>query len=219
MVRRYGSIHDSDDETSDHEREIARCDHYTDNLDDEGLTPLTGKKGRLGKRSRFNNSTSSSRSGRSGGSGTRRGGGGGGGSPSCGGGCWRWYKNLSTLIFLPLLFLTLSTLYYSYNLQIRLSTLSDELSTVSSATSSLSSNLTVQSTKLSDLDAIVSAHSKVLQRFNNSISNSDVLNRLHELEKEWKEGEERVEKEMDDTKVEIRGVLESTKKSIDETVS
>jgi hypothetical protein len=59
----------------------------------------------------------------------------------------------------------------------------------------------------------------VIARFENSVSNSDVLDKLNALEHQWNESTVRVEKEMKETKVEIKEVLDSTKKSIDETVT
>ena len=61
-------------------------------------------------------------------------------------------------------------------------------------------------------------HSGVIARFENAVSNTDVLEKLQQLEDDSKEREERVEEEMDNTKKEIRGVLRDTKQDIDETV-
>ena len=61
-------------------------------------------------------------------------------------------------------------------------------------------------------------HSKTISRFENSVSNSDVLEKLAALERNWTDSRKQLEGEMETTKEDIQGVLESTKKSIDETV-
>jgi hypothetical protein len=103
-------------------------------------------------------------------------------------------------------------------LQQQLTTLSSQLQAATVNISYLDSDLALEQEQLHLMNATLANHSKVISRFANSVSNSDVLAKLQELELESKKREERVVEEMDNTKQEIRGVLITTKREIDETV-
>ncbi|KAL7539683.1 hypothetical protein ACHAXR_009488 [Thalassiosira sp. AJA248-18] len=200
MPRRYGSTSEEE-----HLLDVARCDHYShddDNDDDAaydlydrggGLTPVTGgrRKKKRGTSTSNNNNCSII-------------------------GCC---KTFTSFLLLPLLLLTAISLFYSYRLQHQLTSLSDQLQSATSNIATLANNLTMQSHQLLLMNATVANHSGVISRFEHSVSNSDVLQKLEQLEEDSKEREERVEQEMDTTKSEIRGVLTKTKAEIDETVS
>ena len=125
---------------------------------------------------------------------------------------------LTKCLLPPLILLTAASLFYSYKLQNQLSSLTSDLSSLNKDISSLRSNLHSQSNTITSLNTTVSDHSAVISRFKDSVSNSDVLDKLKQLKQEWNESASRVETEMTQTKTEIRSVLDSTKKSIDETV-
>lgn len=121
------------------------------------------------------------------------------------------------LIF-SLIALTGTSLFFSYNLQNELSSMTTDLSSLRKEVSTLQTTLTSQNNTITSLNATLSDHSEVISRFKNSVSNSDVLQKLAKLAQEWNESQSRVESEMANTKSEIRQVLDSTKKNIDETV-
>ena len=109
--------------------------------------------------------------------------------------------------------------YFSYTrIQQQLATLSSILQSATSNISHLDSDLNMEMQQLQLMNGTLANHSQVISRFENSVSNSDVLARLHELETESKMREERVVEEMESTKEEIRGVLIKTKSEIDITV-
>eukprot|EP00804_Cyclotella_cryptica_P029207 CCRYP_011648-RA/>CCRYP_011648-RA protein AED:0.06 eAED:0.06 QI:253/1/1/1/0.75/0.6/5/458/777 len=125
----------------------------------------------------------------------------------------------SKWLVLPLVLLTAASLLYGYRLQNQLSSLSNDVRTLQRNASLLQSSLADQATLLADVNATLASHSKVIARFQNSISNADVLQKLHTLETQWNDTQARVEADMVNTKTEIRQVLESTKSSIDESVT
>jgi len=125
---------------------------------------------------------------------------------------------LSKYILLPLLILTITSLYYSYQLQHELTTLSTKLSTATSNISQLSTTTQKHNQLLSNINTTLTNHSSVISHFANSVSNNDVLLKLKQLEDDEMEREQRVTKEMEQTKHEIESVLNLTKKEIDETV-
>jgi type II secretory pathway pseudopilin PulG len=123
------------------------------------------------------------------------------------------------VIVIIILLLTIGAVYFSYiQLQQQLTSLSAQMQLATSNISHLDSDLTLEFAQLHQINDTLTNHSKVISRFANSVSNSDVLEKLQELEMESKEREERVVEEMDNTKKEIRGVLMKTKTEIDETV-
>jgi uncharacterized coiled-coil protein SlyX len=121
-------------------------------------------------------------------------------------------------LLLPLILLTAASLLYSYKLQNQLSSIITDLTSLQNDVTNLQSNLQKQSSTITSLNATLTDHSAVISRFENSVSNSDVLDKLKKLKQEWNESQSKVEAEMSNTKTEIRQVLDSTKKSIDETV-
>jgi len=120
---------------------------------------------------------------------------------------------------LPLVLLTAASLLYGYRLQSQLASLSHDVGTLQRNASLLHSSLTDQAAMLADINATLAGHSQVIARFQNSVSNADVLKQLRSLETQWNETQARVEADMIHTKTEIRQVLDSTKKSIDESVA
>ena len=127
-------------------------------------------------------------------------------------------KTLANVILLPLLVLTIISLYYSYQLQHEVTNLSVQLTKATTNIDKLTSTITQHTTELSNINTTLTNHSSVISRFANSVSNNDVLEKLEQLEVESKEREEFVAQEMERTKREIRSVLNVTKMEIDETV-
>ncbi|KAL7506489.1 hypothetical protein ACHAXN_003772 [Cyclotella atomus] len=126
--------------------------------------------------------------------------------------------NTTKCLILPLILLTAASLYYSYTLQNQLSSLTTDLSSLNKDVSDLQSTVITQSNTIISLNATLADHSQVISRFKDSVSNSDVLDKLKKLKEEWNESQSKVEEEMTNTKNEIRNVLDTTKKSIDESV-
>lgn len=123
------------------------------------------------------------------------------------------------VIVIIILLLTIGAVCFSYiQLQQQLTSLSAQMQLATSNISHLDSDLALEIMQLHQINDTLTNHSKVISRFANSVSNSDVLEKLQELEMESKKREERVVEEMDNTKNEIRGVLMKTKMEIDETV-
>lgn len=127
-------------------------------------------------------------------------------------------STLSKYILLPLLILTITSLYYSYQLQHELTTLSSKLSTATNNISQLSTTTQQHTKLLSNINTTLTNHSSVISHFANSVSNNDVLLKLKQLEDDEMEREQRVTLEMQQTKYEIEHVLNLTKMEIDETV-
>jgi len=125
---------------------------------------------------------------------------------------------ISKYTLLPLLLLTITSLYYSYQLQHELTTLSTKLSTATSNISQLSTTTQKHNQLLSNINTTLTNHSSVISHFANSVSNNDVLLKLKQLEDDEMEREQRVTLEMQQTKYEIESVLNLTKMEIDETV-
>ena len=125
---------------------------------------------------------------------------------------------ISKYILPPLLILTITSLYYSYQLQHELTTLSTKLSKATSNISQLSSTTSQHTKLLSNINTTLTNHSSVISHFANSVSNNDVLLKLKQLEDDEMEREQRVTLEMEQTKYEIESVLNLTKMEIDETV-
>ena len=127
-------------------------------------------------------------------------------------------STLSKYTLLPLLILTITSLYYSYQLQHELTTLSSKLSTATNNISQLSTTTQKHIQLLSNINTTLTNHSSVISHFANSVSNNDVLLKLKQLEDDEMEREQRVTLEMEQTKLEIESVLNLTKMEIDETV-
>lgn len=121
---------------------------------------------------------------------------------------------------LLLALLSLGGLFYSYDqTQMQLSHLTTQLANVESNLQHLSSQLNKTNTRLTNDEAILAEHTSVIDRFADSVSNSDVLQQLHTLENESKAREIAVHDEMEQTKSDITSVLLTTKHDIDTTVS
>jgi uncharacterized coiled-coil protein SlyX len=123
------------------------------------------------------------------------------------------------LLLLPLVLLSLSSLLYSYKLQTQLSSLTTSVDALHRNASSLQSTLSAQSIALTALNSTIQNHSAVISRFSDSVSNTDVLQKLSALQSEWNASTAQIEREMETTEAEIDRVLDSTKRSIDETVT
>jgi hypothetical protein len=121
---------------------------------------------------------------------------------------------------LLLALLSLGGLFYSYDqTQMQLSHLQAQLANVESNLHHLSSQLNKTNTRLTNDESILAQHTLVIDRFADSVSNSDVLQQLHTLEKESKAREIAVHTEMEQTKSDITSVLLTTKHDIDTTVT
>ena len=185
MPRHYGTA-----EEGERLLDVARCDHYSHDGDDDeysgsggGLTPRGGRR----KKKRNN----------------RRG--------RCG--------SVAAWMLPPLILLVAASLFFSYRLQHQLTSLSKQLHSAKREISSLSKDSAAHAHQLLQINGTLANHSVVIARFEHSVSNSDVLEKLAQLEEDSKQREERVEQEMKDTKEEIRGVLKQTKGEIDATVT
>ena len=202
--RRYGSV--GNKEGGDEQRRLlsdtAYCDHYgpNENNNDRGNNDDDDD----------DNDNDDDFDGGGGPTPVGRGRGGGGIVPS---------KCLCRSVPLLLASLSLGGLLYANDLaRTRASSLSYRLGIVESDVARLNSELDDAAHRLSVAEATLANHSAVVARFEDSVSNGDVLSKLRALEKESREREERAHEEMEDTKDEIRGVLKQTKAEIDTTV-
>ena len=127
-------------------------------------------------------------------------------------------RTLSSLLLLPLILLTGLSVYYTYSLSVHLSEIASDLDGARSGIVRLGSEVDGQRTALSAMNETLAEHAAVIARFADSVSNSDVLERLDELESDSLERAERLGREMNRTQAEIRTVLSETKVDIDNTV-
>jgi len=135
---------------------------------------------------------------------------------SCRGCCKIILQSSSLLLAL----LSLGGLFYSYDqTRMQLSNLTSQLANVESNLHHLSSQLNKTNARLTNDESIIAEHASVIDRFADSVSNSDVLQQLHTLEEESKAREIAVHDEMEQTKSDITSVLLTTKHDIDTTVS
>lgn len=82
----------------------------------------------------------------------------------------------------------------------------------------LDSQLQSDVKKMANLQDVIRSHEKVIQRFNNSVTNSDVLTHLHDLELQLKTNQHDLKTELDLVKTNIDFQLKSTLDELGETV-
>lgn len=82
----------------------------------------------------------------------------------------------------------------------------------------LSQQLKNDEITISQLMTTVQSQSKVIERFNQSVTNSDVLDRLNELDKTLTASQNDLQKRLDTTVDDVHKQLEDTMKTLDDTV-
>ncbi len=82
----------------------------------------------------------------------------------------------------------------------------------------LSQQIRNDETTISQLLATVQSQSKVIERFNQSVTNSDVLDRLNELDATLTASQKDLQKQLDETVDDVHKQLDDTMKTLDQTV-
>lgn len=72
---------------------------------------------------------------------------------------------------------------------------------------------------IAELQSQVNGQAQVIERFNQSVSNSDVLNRLDELQQSMTETQKELQDQLDQTVANVNEQLDETKEKLDQTVS
>lgn len=81
------------------------------------------------------------------------------------------------------------------------------------------SRLQAEEETIAKLNVVLRGHEQVIQRFNNSITNSDVLNQLQQLQIQLKTSEKDVKDQLDQVKTSIDEQLKNTMDELSSTVS
>jgi hypothetical protein len=195
MKQRYGSTSRGGDGSSNDEREslldVAHCDHYEYDNDIEGGGGLT---------SMTNNNNKSSSGGR---------------SSSSSSSCWRSIVNC---LILPLFLAATASAIFSYYLQTKITNLSTQLYSLNTNVQQLSNNLQTQHYQLEYVNETLINHSSVIKRFEHSVSNSDVLTKLQQLEEDSIRRQHEIELNLNTTKSDIETTLSQTQRDIDITL-
>jgi len=82
----------------------------------------------------------------------------------------------------------------------------------------LNEQLSTDESKIKALEATVLAQGKVIDRFNQSVSNSDVIDELHTMEKLWDNDRTELFNQLEQTKSEVHLELDKTMTELDQTV-
>jgi N-methylhydantoinase B/oxoprolinase/acetone carboxylase alpha subunit len=85
--------------------------------------------------------------------------------------------------------------------------------------SELNFEIHADDTKISELQEIIAAHEEVIKRFNNAVTNSDVLNRLQSLEVSLNTTENTLRHDLAKTEKEITVKLDDTLNQLAQTVT
>jgi uncharacterized coiled-coil protein SlyX len=72
--------------------------------------------------------------------------------------------------------------------------------------------------KIHKLEMTIQIQERIIERFNESITNSDVVKKLNSMEKEWNDERDDLLSQLDTTKSEVSKQLNSTMANLDETV-
>ena len=102
-------------------------------------------------------------------------------SSSSGRSCWR---SIANCLILPLFLAAAASAAFSYYLQTKITVLSSQLYTLDSNVQQLSAELSTQHHQLNHVNETLANHSLVISRFEHSVSNSDVLQKLQQLEQD-----------------------------------
>ena len=87
-----------------------------------------------------------------------------------------------------------------------------------SETTQLANLLQTDEAKISQLEATVKSQESVIQRFNQSVSNSDVLQKLKQIEADLDHTQQDLRHQLDTTMTQVGEKLEQTLKTLDQTV-
>ena len=82
----------------------------------------------------------------------------------------------------------------------------------------LNQQLSTDEAKIKTLEATVVAQGKIIERFNESVTNTDVVDELHTMEDRWDKERLELSDELDYAKEEVHAELLKTKAEIDQTV-
>lgn len=168
--------------------DVAHCDHYDDGSD--SYNDFEEEEGFRSSR----NKTSSSTSGRS---------------------CWR---SIANCLILPLFLAAAASAAFSYYLQTKVTTLSSQLYSLDSNVKQISADLSAQHHELTYVNETLANHSAVIARFEHSVSNSDVLQKLQQLEQDSQRRQDEIERNLNNTKSDIETTLSQTQRTINATL-
>jgi hypothetical protein len=189
MKKRYGSTsRDSDERKS--LLDVAHCDHYDDGSDNYNNIEKEGGF----RSSRTTKSSSSS---------------------SSGGSCWR---SIANCLILPLFLAAAASAAFSYYLQTKITILSSQLHSLDSNVKQISADLSTQHHQLTYVNDTLANHSVVIARFEHSVSNSDVLQKLQQLEEDSQRRQYEIERNLNTTKSDIETTLSQTQRTINATL-
>mmetsp|Transcript_2732 Transcript_2732/g.6487 ORF Transcript_2732/g.6487 Transcript_2732/m.6487 type:complete len:696 (+) Transcript_2732:196-2283(+) len=82
----------------------------------------------------------------------------------------------------------------------------------------LNEKLSTDELKIKNLEETVEAQGKIIARFNESVTNTDVVDKLNAMELQWENDSKELFKELSQTKTSVEAELNSTMIELDETV-
>eukprot|EP00574_Skeletonema_japonicum_P003729 CAMPEP_0201719688 /NCGR_PEP_ID=MMETSP0593-20130828/4844_1 /ASSEMBLY_ACC=CAM_ASM_000672 /TAXON_ID=267983 /ORGANISM="Skeletonema japonicum, Strain CCMP2506" /LENGTH=794 /DNA_ID=CAMNT_0048210195 /DNA_START=62 /DNA_END=2446 /DNA_ORIENTATION=+ len=129
--------------------------------------------------------------------------------------CWR---SIANCLILPLFLTAAASAAFSYYLQTKITTLSSQLYSLDSNVQQLSSELSIQHHQLTHVNETLANHSTVIARFEHSVSNSDVLQKLQQLEQDSQRRQDEIDSNLNTTKSEIETTLAQTQRDINATL-
>ena len=191
MKQRYGSASRDNDERKSL-LDVANCDHYEDDNNSYSNNIEEG----FSSRNKTSSSSSSSSSGRR-------------------SSCWR---SIANCLILPLFIAAAASAAFSYYLQTKITILSSQLYSLDSNVKQISADLSTQHHQLFYVNQTLANHSVVIARFEHSVSNSDVLEKLQQLEQDSQRRQAEIERNLNTTKSDIETTLSQTQRNINETL-
>ena len=136
-------------------------------------------------------------------------------SSSSGGSCWR---SLANCLILPLFLAAAASAAFSYYLQTKITVLSSQLHSLDSNVKEISADISAQHHQLIYVNETLANHSIVVARFEHTVSNSDVLQKLHQLEQDSKRRQDEIDRSLNNTKTGIETNLAQTQHDINQTL-
>eukprot|EP00985_Skeletonema_marinoi_P005431 scaffold2353_cov73-Skeletonema_marinoi.AAC.8 len=136
-------------------------------------------------------------------------------SSSSGRSCWR---SIANCLILPLFLAAAASAAFSYYLQTKITVLSSQLYTLDSNVQQLSAELSTQHHQLTHVNETLANHSLVISRFEHSVSNSDVLQKLQQLEQDSQRRQDEIDRNLNTTKSDIETTLSQTQRNINSTL-
>jgi ElaB/YqjD/DUF883 family membrane-anchored ribosome-binding protein len=127
-------------------------------------------------------------------------------------------RSLANCLILPLFLAAVASSTFSYYLQTKISVLSSQLNSLDSNVKQISADLSTQQHQLDYVNITLIKHSEVISRFEQTVSNSDVLQKLNQLEQNSQRRQDEIETNLQTTKSDIETTLAQTQRNINETL-